>query len=132
MSSEILDERIIDRTERGWSQRQIAEELGCSHEAVRGRLARLGLLSPPPPPPLPPGAITTAAQLRERLAADRARGYGFRMAWQRALADCSPLLRRALLGQRRVWAAAYNRAEPVGPDMAGVLPMLTHGAPARQ
>lgn len=37
------DERIAERVEAGWTQRQIAEEIGISGPAVNKRLQRLGL-----------------------------------------------------------------------------------------
>jgi hypothetical protein len=41
ISKEILDDRVIQWTEEGWTQRQIAVELGCSHVAVGSRVRRL-------------------------------------------------------------------------------------------
>jgi hypothetical protein len=45
VAREVLDERIVEWTQAGWSQRQIAEEMGCSHQAVSKRQARLGIES---------------------------------------------------------------------------------------
>lgn len=45
IATEILDERVIDWTNDGWSQNQIAEELGCKQPAVSKRQKRLGIES---------------------------------------------------------------------------------------
>jgi hypothetical protein len=41
LATEILDQRVVEWTERGWTQRLIAAELGCSQPAVSKRQARL-------------------------------------------------------------------------------------------
>jgi DNA-binding Lrp family transcriptional regulator len=41
ISKEILDERVSEWAAARWTQRQIAEELGCSHVAVGNRVRRL-------------------------------------------------------------------------------------------
>jgi hypothetical protein len=33
LAREVLDERITEWTQAGWTQRQIAEEIGCDHTA---------------------------------------------------------------------------------------------------
>jgi transcriptional regulator with XRE-family HTH domain len=43
VAREILDARIVDWTEQGWTQRQIAGEIGCSQSAISQRQARLGV-----------------------------------------------------------------------------------------
>jgi hypothetical protein len=43
IAREILDGRIIEWTEQGWSQRKIAGEVGCSQSSVSRRQARLGV-----------------------------------------------------------------------------------------
>lgn len=43
IATEVLDARVVDWTERGWTQRQIAEELGCDRSTVGYRQRRLGV-----------------------------------------------------------------------------------------
>jgi hypothetical protein len=43
LATEILDERVIQWTGESWSQRKIADELGCSQPAVSKRQRRLGI-----------------------------------------------------------------------------------------
>jgi len=43
IARDILDERVVGWTSEGWSQRQIAEEIGCTQAAVSKRQARLGV-----------------------------------------------------------------------------------------
>jgi hypothetical protein len=48
LAREVLDERVIEWTRDGWTQRRIAEELGCDHSSVSRRQARLGVKSSDP------------------------------------------------------------------------------------
>ena len=43
VAREILDERIVGWTQQGWTQREIAEEIGCSQQAISKRQMRLGV-----------------------------------------------------------------------------------------
>ena len=43
IAREILDERVIEWTEQKWTQQQIAEEVGCTRQAISQRQARLGV-----------------------------------------------------------------------------------------
>jgi len=43
IARDILDERVVGWTSEGWSQRQIAEEIGCTQAAISKRQARLGI-----------------------------------------------------------------------------------------
>jgi hypothetical protein len=45
IARDVLDERVIAWTGDGWSQRKIAEEVGCTQSAVSKRQARLGIKS---------------------------------------------------------------------------------------
>jgi hypothetical protein len=45
IAREILDERVAEWTAEGWTQRKIADELGCDHSSVSRRQARLGVKS---------------------------------------------------------------------------------------
>lgn len=43
LAREILDERVIQWTDEGKSQRWIADEVGCSHQAISKRQAKLDI-----------------------------------------------------------------------------------------
>lgn len=43
VAREILDGRIVDWTEQGWTQQRIADEIGCSRRAIGKRQERLGV-----------------------------------------------------------------------------------------
>jgi len=43
IATEILDERVTEWAEQGWSQQAMANELGCSAPAINKRLKRLGV-----------------------------------------------------------------------------------------
>jgi hypothetical protein len=45
MARDILDERIVEWTREGWTQQRVADELGCSQQAISKRQARLGVKS---------------------------------------------------------------------------------------
>ena len=46
ISRAILDERVTDWATAGWTQRRMADELGCSQQAVSERVRRLGIAKP--------------------------------------------------------------------------------------
>jgi hypothetical protein len=48
LAREVLDERVIQWTADGWTQRRIADELGCDHSSVSRRQSRLGVKSSDP------------------------------------------------------------------------------------
>jgi hypothetical protein len=43
ISKEILDRRVIEWADEDWTQSQMADELGCSQQAVSKRMKRLGV-----------------------------------------------------------------------------------------
>jgi hypothetical protein len=51
VAREILDGRILEWTGRGWTQQQIADEIGCSQRGVSKRQARLGIAPSQPHAP---------------------------------------------------------------------------------
>ena len=48
LATEILDERVQVWAHEGWTQQQMADEIGCSQSAVDRRCARLGVRTQSP------------------------------------------------------------------------------------
>jgi hypothetical protein len=48
IATEILDERVTAWAEEGWTQRRMADEIGCSPSSVSDRLKRLGVKTKDP------------------------------------------------------------------------------------
>lgn len=48
IARDVLDGRIAEWAEAGWTQRQMAEEIGCSQQTISKRLNRLGLKTTDP------------------------------------------------------------------------------------
>jgi hypothetical protein len=59
IAREILDGRIVAWTEQDWTQQKIADEIGCSRQAVGKRQARLGVT--PSQPHAPRGSSNPVA-----------------------------------------------------------------------